>query len=256
MKFVLALMVVGLSALPVIYSQSYMPSAQADARTERIEHVQTARAASFPVAPTTTATTVEPAPAAKPARAAAPVAKPAGVAAAPKVTAHPTPASAPSKATTQTKASTPSPKPVATASVSSSFAEEVEREIIKLVNAERTAKGLSALAADTKLAAIGRAHSKDMLNNDYFSHTNLSGCSSSCRVTAAGYAWQATGENIFTMSGYDLSAKETARYMVEGWMDSPGHLANILNSTYTNHGVGLAISGKTIYATSLFSNPL
>lgn len=255
MKFVLAFLLVGLAALPVIYSQSYMPTAQADSRsvrTERTERVHSA--ATFPVAPTTTA---QVATAVKSARATV-VAKPVAAVSAPKVVEQP---AAAAKAVTQA----PAPKPAATTvaapakqtvAPSSDFARAVELEIFKLINAERTKAGLSTLVADTRLDAIARAHSKDMLSKGYFSHTNKAGCSSSCRVTAAGYSWQATGENIYTMDGYDLSAKDTARHMVEGWMNSPGHRANILKGMYTNHGIGLAVSGKTIYATSVFSTPL
>lgn len=212
-------------SLPVIYMQMpapVVPVAQAG-RTERVRAV-----ASFPVAPAVSA--------------------PAAVAAAP----------APSKAAPApvVKVAEPAPKAAAPAPTSATFKQEVEQEILRLINKERSGEGLGTLAADSKLSAIARAHSKDMLDHDYFSHTNTVGCGSSCRITAAGYSWRAVGENIYTMSGFDLSAKETARKMVDAWMNSPGHRANILNATYTNQGIALAISGKTIYATSLFSLPL
>ncbi len=160
--------------------------------------------------------------------------------------------------TTTTK---PAAKPAAQTSVpaapapAATFAQEVEKEIHRLVNAERTKQGLSTLKSDIRLASIARAHSQDMLTNDYFSHTDLSGCGSSCRMSNAGYAWSAAGENIYTMTGYSMGPAAAARHMVDGWMDSPGHRANILNGTFTNHGIGVATSGSTVYATSVFALP-
>lgn len=252
MKFVLAFLLVGLSALPVIYSQSYVPAAQADARSVRTERVRTP--VSFPFAPAATSSTAVSKSTQKPAQAATVTTKPATVAApAPKAAAQPAPKPVPKPVA---QSSEPAPTVAASALASASFAQEVEQEILRLINRERAKEGLGTVAVDANLSAIARAHSKDMLSKSYFSHTNTAGCGSSCRITAAGYAWRAVGENIYTMSGFDLSAKETARKMVDAWMDSPGHRANVLNGTFTNQGIGLAVSGKTIYATSLFSLPL
>lgn len=178
---------------------------------------------------------------------------PAPVSASARVVAPTTPTVTPKPVASSPAA--PAPATAAPAPVST-FAQDVEQEIFKLVNAERVKDGLVALAADTKLDKIARAHSEDMLSKGYFSHTNTSGCSSSCRATLAGYAWRAVGENIYTMTGYDMGAKETAHHMVDGWMNSPGHRANILNASFTHHGIGLAVSGKTLYATSVFALPL
>lgn len=135
------------------------------------------------------------------------------------------------------------------------FVSAVEAEVFSLINQERAKAGLAALKTDTKLASVARAHSADMAKNNYFSHTNQQGCSSSCRVTNAGYAWRAVGENIYMMKGYTLNAKDTAAMMVKGWMNSSGHRANILNKTYTHHGVGVAQVGSSIYATDDFALP-
>ncbi len=213
---------IALFTIPVTHAQTHAPLV-ATVQAERSE--RTRATASFPAAPTVSAS--------------------APATAAPKADTKPT--QKPVAKTTPPAAAAPAP--------TITFAEQIEQEVYKLVNAERTKQGLGALKLDTRLAGIARAHSQDMLDNNYFSHTDLNGCNSSCRVSAAGYAWSAVGENIYTMSGYTLSAQETARHMVEGWMNSPGHRANILNGTYTNHGVGLAVSGSTIYATSVFSLP-
>ncbi|TSC86117.1 MAG: hypothetical protein G01um10148_623 [Parcubacteria group bacterium Gr01-1014_8] len=135
------------------------------------------------------------------------------------------------------------------------FLTKVEIEIFLLTNKERTALGLPSLVTDTELAAIAEAHSKDMLMNDYFSHEDKSGCSSSCRANNRGYSWSTIGENIYMMSGYELSATEAAAMIVQGWMNSPGHRANILRPAFTHLGVGVVAEGKNVYSTALFAKP-
>ena len=131
----------------------------------------------------------------------------------------------------------------------------VEQEIFLQTNAERVKNGLLPLSFDATLAAVAREHSSDMIAQDYFSHEDKSGCSSSCRVTNAGYAWTIVGENIYMMSGYELDAAASAKMIVNGWMNSPGHRANILRETYTRAGVGVSVKGKDIYTTSMYAKP-
>src|SRR6185312_4864887 len=149
------------------------------------------------------------------------------------------------------------PKIIATSTpaVVSDFAAQVEQAVFDKVNIERTNNNLPALKLDTKLAVLARAHSKDMLVNDYFEHTDLSGCTSACRVTNSGYSWSAVGENIYMMSGYHLSAENTAQMIVEGWMNSPGHRANILNASFTNEGIGVYTQNSVVEATEEFALP-
>lgn len=223
----LLLSLIALLPVPTIHAQTIQP-----VPVERVERSERSRAATAPAqAPRPAAASAVVAPATK-ATAPAPAPKPANAAPAP---AQKTPAPAPAPA--------------------GSFVEEVESEIARLVGAERAKQGLGALAADAKLGAIARAHSKDMLSKNYFSHTDAEGCGSSCRLEKAGYAWRAVGENIYTMSGYRLSAAETAQKMVDGWMKSGGHRANILKTAFTHQGVGVAVSGSTIYATHVFAQP-
>ena len=130
------------------------------------------------------------------------------------------------------------------------FVSQVEQATFTLMNAERTKNNLPALAWNATLASVARAHSTDMAKNKYFDHTNLQGCSSACRVTNAGYPWRAVGENIYMMQGYNLSADATAQMIVNGWMNSPGHRANILGQQFTEDGVGVAQIGDSIYITA------
>jgi len=132
---------------------------------------------------------------------------------------------------------------------------QVEAEVLRLSNEERVKAGLLPLAAEIRLSDVARAHSADMLANDYFSHEDRQGCSSSCRVTDAGYRWRAIGENIYMMSGYRLSAGKTAAMVVDGWMNSPGHRANILGSSFVVSGIGVVTDGKSVYVTAEYAKP-
>jgi uncharacterized protein YkwD len=108
-----------------------------------------------------------------------------------------------------------------------------QQEVANLTNAERAANGCGPVALDPTLNAVADAHSEDMAANNYFDHTGLNGSKPWDRVAAAGYPAGGSGENI--AQGY-----ATAASVVAGWMDSPGHRANILNCSWTELGVGYA----------------
>ncbi len=134
----------------------------------------------------------------------------------------------------------------------------VESEIHTLINAERAAEGLSALTRNTSLDSVARAHSQDMLDNDFFSHTNLDGEDPAARATAAGISYSVFAENLAWT--YGLSASTLASETVEGWMDSPDHRANILEEdgySFTQTGIGAAMSsdGSEVYYTQVFMTP-
>lgn len=129
---------------------------------------------------------------------------------------------------------------------------QIEQYVLEETNARRAQNALAPFASDSGAAAVARAHSEDMLSKNYFSHTNLSGCSAGCRLSNAGYAWKSYGENIHWMSGYNLSARDSARKIVSDWMNSSGHRANILGS-FTYAGVGIAVEGTKIYSTTIYT---
>ncbi|MFD4501416.1 CAP domain-containing protein [Streptomyces sp. NPDC058457] len=104
---------------------------------------------------------------------------------------------------------------------------------MELVNAERSKVGCSALALNTTLAKVAQAHSEDMALHQNMSHSGSDGSSPGDRITSAGYAWSAYGENV----AYGYASPEQ---VMAGWMASPGHKANILNCTFKEIGVGLA----------------
>ncbi|MFD1152438.1 CAP domain-containing protein, partial [Saccharothrix hoggarensis] len=114
--------------------------------------------------------------------------------------------------------------------------ELAEAKVVELTNAERAAHGCPALAADDRLAAAARAHSADMAAQDYFDHVSKDGRSFVDRVKAAGYP-QPGAENI-------AAGQRTPEAVVKGWMDSPGHRANILNCKLKALGAGMARGGS------------
>jgi uncharacterized protein YkwD len=131
---------------------------------------------------------------------------------------------------------------------------EVERRIYQLTNAVRRQHHLSPLSKDTALVATARAHSDDMLRRNFFSHVNPDGKTPQARIAPA-YARTIarSGENIWGGHGYDYSdGKLMARVIVDSWMTSPGHRANILNPNYTYLGVGVSALGKDVRATQNF----
>ena len=116
---------------------------------------------------------------------------------------------------------------------------DFESEVIDLVNVERAAEGLPPLSTDASLASAARAHSEDMGLQDYFSHTSLDGRSPADRITDAGYSWNYMGENI-------AAGQPTPEDVIDSWMASDGHRANILNPNFCDIGVGYAyVAGST-----------
>lgn len=112
-----------------------------------------------------------------------------------------------------------------------------ETEVVRLTNAQRTAHGCPALKIDDRLVKAARAHSTDMIAEQYFSHTGSDGSNFVAREVAAGYPRRsASAENIAW--GY-----RTPKDVVDGWMNSPGHRANILNCGSVAVGVGVAYTG-------------
>jgi uncharacterized protein YkwD len=128
----------------------------------------------------------------------------------------------------------------------------VEAAIVDLTNDIRRRNGLSMLLEDGMCRDAARGHSADMLNRNYFSHTDPEGRTIKERLpaTLAASQW---GENIWTGRGYDpRQAHYLAQMIMDGWMKSPGHRANILTPGYTHLGVGVMAKDQEIKATQVF----
>ncbi|MGA5582106.1 CAP domain-containing protein [Streptomyces thermodiastaticus] len=109
-------------------------------------------------------------------------------------------------------------------------------QVVDLVNAERAKAGCSPVTLEARLTRAAQAHSEDMAAHQNMSHTGSDGSSPGDRITRAGYDWRAYGENV--AYGY-----ATPEQVMDGWMNSPGHRANILDCDYQEIGVGHAQPG-------------
>ncbi|MFE0676926.1 CAP domain-containing protein [Streptomyces sp. NPDC058867] len=119
-------------------------------------------------------------------------------------------------------------------------------EVLELTNRERAAAGLRPLSPDPSLTAAAQAHSADMVARAFYSHTSPEGGQPWDRAAAAGSRHRSTGENI-------ACGQRSPAEVVRGWMDSPGHRANILKRDFTHLGVGFAGGGPAgTYWTQLF----
>ncbi|MFD9980787.1 CAP domain-containing protein [Streptomyces massasporeus] len=118
--------------------------------------------------------------------------------------------------------------------------------VIDLTNRERTRYGLPPLSADPSLTTAAQAHSADMVARAFYAHTAPDGSRPWDRAAAAGSTRRSIGENI-------ACGQRSPADVVEGWMNSPGHRANILKPGFTHIGVGFAGGGRAgLYWTQLF----
>ncbi|MBT2758377.1 SafA/ExsA family spore coat assembly protein [Mesobacillus foraminis] len=118
-----------------------------------------------------------------------------------------------------------------------SATKNIESQVIQLTNQERAKHGLRPLAANWELSRVARYKSADMRDKNYFSHTSPTYGSPFTMIKNFGIAYRSAGENI-------AAGQRTPQEVVNSWMNSPGHRANILNSSYTHIGVGHASGGS------------
>lgn len=136
----------------------------------------------------------------------------------------------------------------------------VGREILAFANAaravprrcgERAFGAAAPLAWDDSLGAAALAHSQDMAKRRHMAHQGSDGSEVGNRAARAGYGWRLVGENI-------AAGQTSAREAVDGWIDSPGHCANLMNPTFTEMGAGYAISRARmpgfVYWTQVFGS--
>ena len=100
-----------------------------------------------------------------------------------------------------------------------------------MLNAQRASAGLPPATADARLTAAAQAHAQDMVTQNYFSHTGLDGRSSADRVRAAGYSSCRPSENIAFGQNSEAEVLQT-------WVNSPPHLANIDMRGPVQYGLG------------------
>ncbi len=118
-----------------------------------------------------------------------------------------------------------------------------EQEVVRLVNAQRAQNGLKPLAENWELSRVARYKSADMASRRYFSHESPTYGSPYQMMRSFGISFRSAGENI-------AYGQRTPAAVVAAWMNSSGHRANILNSSYTQIGVGYHEAGN--YWTQMF----
>lgn len=111
-----------------------------------------------------------------------------------------------------------------------------ERQVVELVNVQRARNGLQPLSLDAELCRFARVKSQDMHDNRYFDHTSPTYGSPFDMMRQFGITYASAGENI--AMGYS-----TPEAVVNAWMNSSGHRANILSTKYTTLGVGFVSNG-------------
>ena len=154
------------------------------------------------------------------------------------------------KATTQTTTQRPTQtttqKPTtettteATTQSQSSYAQEV----LNLVNKHRKENGLSTLKLNSSVSKVAQAKAEDMKNKNYFSHTSPTYGSPFDMLQSFGVSYKTAGENI-------AKGQKTPEAVVNAWMNSEGHRANILNPSFTSLGVGYT-KGSSTYWVQMF----
>ncbi len=195
-----------------------------------------ANPAATPAKPAVPVREQTPAPVKQPAAPAAPVKQPATPAAPVKQPATPAAPAAPVK------------QPAAPANSASSFG-AYEQQVADLVNKERAAAGLPALKVNTKLSGVAEKKAEDMRDKNYFSHTSPTYGSPFDMMRQFGVSYKTAGENI-------AKGQRSPAAVMDGWMNSPGHRANILNSSYTEIGVGYVTdSNGNTYWVQMFIKP-
>lgn len=112
--------------------------------------------------------------------------------------------------------------------------QEAAEAVTSLVNAARQDAGLSELELDADLCAAAQARAQEIAQS--FSHTRPDGSSCFTILEEFGISYRAAGENI-------AMGQRTPEEVMDGWMNSSGHRANILNGTFTSIGVGYYVDG-------------
>lgn len=124
--------------------------------------------------------------------------------------------------------------------------DDAAAQVVNLVNEERAKAGLSPLTADRSITSAAQRRAREIETN--FSHTRPNGSSFSTALSEAGVNYRSSGENI-------AYGQTSASSVMQGWMNSSGHRANILNGNFTKIGVGHYKSASGVdYWTQLFTN--
>jgi len=122
---------------------------------------------------------------------------------------------------------------------------EIKMEVFRIVNEERTKAGLSVLCLNKELGSAAQLHSVDQESCSKMSHSGCNGSTMGQRMSAAGYKYRGAGENV-------AWNQRSAKSVMNAWMNSAGHRANIMRSSFKNIGIGLS---DKFYWTQVFGSP-
>lgn len=131
------------------------------------------------------------------------------------------------------------------------FMAQVEQLIYQKVNEERAKNGVTQLSYNSVMEKYARIKSKDMGENNYFSHEDLNGKLITEKMKQDGVSYKAWGENIAYIGGVS-DANKLAEQFMTNWMNSSGHRANILSTNFESIGIGVYKIGNRVYATQEF----
>lgn len=139
--------------------------------------------------------------------------------------------------------------PAAPAAPSTANIGAYEQQVVDLVNKERAAVGLPALKVNTKLAGVAEKKAEDLRDKNYFAHQSPTYGSPFDMMKQFGISYSTAGENI-------AKGQKTPSAVMNGWMNSQGHKDNILNSSFTEIGVGYVTdSNGNTYWVQMFIRP-
>ena len=125
----------------------------------------------------------------------------------------------------------------------------IENKVFELVNIQRVSNGVQPLAYNWQLARVARYKSTDMATKGYFSHTSPTYGSPFVMMENFGLSFSSAGENI-------AYGQMTPEDVMNAWMNSPGHRANILGANFTQIGVGYCTNSNGVpYWTQQFIRP-
>ena len=161
----------------------------------------------------------------------------------PSATASNTAAPAASATPTRTATTAPPPSNVAMS--------DLERDMFDRHNAARAAAGVAPLRADGGVMDVARERARDMARTGEFTHSPSNGKTYIALLNAGGVSYRGAGENI-AYNTYPLS--QTVEVAMRGLLNSPGHYANIVRSSFTHVGIGVAVSadGRDKYFAIVF----
>ena len=126
-------------------------------------------------------------------------------------------------------------------------AKSIERDVLQLVNAARAKprrcggtsyKAAPPLQLSAMLNRAALIHAQDMARHNHFEHEGTDGSMPAERITRVGYRWKNVAENI-------AAGAPTAQAVVDGWLNSPGHCANIMGAAYREMGIAFALESKS-----------